>query len=73
VATTGDIVIKRVSNRSGSFDKRPASVHLPPGEYHVRAQYAGGRFVVIPVTIENGKTTTIDLTAGPLPPGAKPE
>jgi hypothetical protein len=72
VATPNDIVIERVSNRTGSFDKRPASVHLPPGAYHVRAQYSGGSFVTVPVGIETGKTTIVSLDGSPLSSGEKP-
>jgi hypothetical protein len=72
VATPGDTVIERVANRTGSFDKRPASVNLTPGEYHVRAQYNRGGFVVIPVSIETGKITTVSLDGSPIPPGETP-
>jgi len=67
VATPNDTVIERVSNRTGSFDKRPASVNLPPGEYHVRAQYSRGGFVTVPVVIETGKITTLTLDGSPVP------
>jgi hypothetical protein len=72
VATPSDTVIERVSNRTGSFDRRPASVNLPPGEYHVRAQYNRGGFVTIPVVIETGKVTTLSLDGSPIPPGDSP-
>jgi hypothetical protein len=72
VATASDAVIERVSNRTGSFDKRPASVNLPPGEYHVRAQYNRGGFVTIPVVIETGKITTLSLDGSPPKPGDSP-
>jgi hypothetical protein len=72
VATSSDTVIERVSNRAGSFDQRPASVNLPPGEYQVRAQYNRGGFVTIPVVIETGKITTLSLDGSPIPPGDSP-
>jgi hypothetical protein len=72
VATPNDIVIERVSNRTGSFDKRPAEVKLPPGEYHIRAQYSAGGFVTVPLAIATGKTTTVSLDGSPLPPGETP-
>lgn len=72
VATASDTVIERVSNRTGSFDKRPAAVNLPPGEYHVRAQYNRGGFVTVPVVIETGKITTLRLDGSPAPPGDSP-
>ena len=69
VATPSDTVIERVSNRTGSFDKHPASVKLPSGEYHVRAQYNRGGFVTVSVVIETGKVTTLNLDGSPIPPG----
>jgi hypothetical protein len=70
VATPSDTIIERVSNRTGSFDKRPASINLPPGEYHVRAQYNRGGFVTVPVVIETGKVITLTLDGSPIPPNA---
>jgi hypothetical protein len=61
IATADDHVIERVSNATGTFASRPARVTLPAGEYHVRAQFKGGRFVTVPVVIEPGKTTVVDL------------
>ena len=69
IATTGDRVIEHVTNRTGSFDERPAKVSLASGEYHIRAQYSGGGFVIVPVLIAVGKTTTIDLDGRPMPVG----
>ena len=68
VATSSDTVMERVSNRTGSFDKRPASVNLPAGEYHVHAQFSRGGFVTVPVVIQAGKTTTVALDGSPVPP-----
>lgn len=67
IATPNDKVIERVDNATGTFNSKPASVALPPGEYHVRAQYDGGGFVVVPVVIEPGKTTIVDLDGEALP------
>ena len=72
VATPNDTVIERVSNRTGSFDKRPASVNLLPGEYHVRAQYNHGGFITVPVVIETGKITTLTLDGSPIPTNETP-
>lgn len=72
IATVSDSVIERVSNRTGSFDKRPASVNLPPGEYHVHAQYGRGEFVTVPVVVETGKVTTLALDGSPVPPSETP-
>jgi hypothetical protein len=72
VATVGDQVIERVANNTGSFGAVPASVQLPCGQYHVRAQYGAGRFVIVPVAIQAGKTTILDLDGEPLPAGGGP-
>jgi hypothetical protein len=61
IATPDDRVIRHVANATGSFASRPARVSLPPGEYHVRAQYEGGRFVTVRIVIEPGQTTVLDL------------
>jgi hypothetical protein len=61
IATPDDKVIQRVANATGTFASRPARVSLPSGEYHVRAQYEGGRFVTVRIVIESGKTTVLDL------------
>jgi hypothetical protein len=71
IATTADMVIKRVPNLAGSFYADPAKVTLPAGAYHVRAQYDHGGFVVIPVCIEPGKTTIVDLSHERLPAGTE--
>jgi len=73
VATLGDHVIERVSNGTGSFFSDPAKVSLPAGEYHVRAQYDRGGFVTIPVVIEAGKITTLDLDSAAMPRGTSPQ
>ena len=61
IATPDDKVIERVANNTGSFFSKPATVALPSGQYHVRAQGADGRFVIVPVVIESGKTTVVNL------------
>jgi hypothetical protein len=61
VATPDDKLIEHVNNATGTFNSRPAKVSLRAGEYHVRAQNKGGRFVTVEVAIEPGKTTVIDL------------
>jgi hypothetical protein len=69
IASADDKVIEHVSNATGTFASVPARVSLPSGEYHVRAQYDGGRFVTVPITIESGKTTVINLDGEALPLG----
>jgi hypothetical protein len=63
VATVDDTLIEHVTNQAGPFEAYPVTVRLPVGDYHVRAQYDGGRFIVVPVVIEAGKTTVVDLTS----------
>jgi hypothetical protein len=67
IATVHDHVIEHVTNATGTFNSRPARVSLPAGEYHVRAQYNGGRFVTFPVIIEPDKTTVVDLDGAAIP------
>jgi hypothetical protein len=69
VATVNDTLVEHVTNRAGSFESYPAKVRLPAGAYHVRAQYDGGRFVVVPVVIKADKTTVVDLDETTPPPG----
>lgn len=69
IATLDDQLIERVSNATGSFSSYPAKVSLPAGEYHVRAQYDRGGFVIVPVVITADKTTVVDLDGEALPQG----
>jgi len=61
IETTDDRVLEHVRNLSGSFNAFPARVTLTPGQYHVKAQYDGGKFVVFPVDIAPGRITTVNL------------
>lgn len=61
IATADDKVIRHVANLSGAFVASPAKITLPAGEYHVRAQYDRGGFVVVPVRIESDVTAIVDL------------
>jgi hypothetical protein len=74
IATVDDHVIEHVTNATGTFNSRPARVSLPAGEYHVRAQYGRGGFVIVPVVIEPGKITVVDLDGAAIPrhPSAQP-
>jgi hypothetical protein len=56
-------LLRRVDNRSGSFYQSPAAVPLPSGEYKVKAPATNHGLVTVPVIIEEGKTTTLDLDA----------
>ena len=70
IATVADQPLQHITNQTGSFDKRPATVSLASGEYHVRAQYQRGGFITVPVTIEPGKTTILDLDGTPASRGS---
>ena len=70
VSTVGDKLIRRVSNNRDSFGASPSIVELPCGNYHVRAQYGDGRFIVVPVPVQADRTTVVDLDGEPLPAGA---
>lgn len=50
-----------VRNHVGAWDETPYTVTLPPGRYTVKAeaQYEGD--VQVPVVIEGGRTTVVDL------------
>jgi hypothetical protein len=73
IATTDDRRIERVANNTGSFGSYPATIELPCGKYHVRAQYTRGGFAVVPVSILADRTTVLDLSGEPLPAfGAEP-
>jgi hypothetical protein len=69
ISTVDDHVIEHVTNATGSFNSRPARVSLPAGNYHVRAQYNGGRFVTFTVVIEPDKATVVDLDGEALSQG----
>ena len=56
-----------VRNRSGLFGSDPAHVRLLPGRYEVKALRSGGGYVVVPVVIEAGKKTVLDLDGTAMP------
>ncbi len=60
-----DRLLQHVRNTTGSFNAHPARITLPSGEYYVRAQYGRGGFAVFCVSIDPGKTTTVDLENDP--------
>ena len=70
VATPSDKPLQHIINQTGSFDRRPATISLASGEYHVRAQYQRGGFITVPVIIEAGKTTILDLDGAPASRGS---
>jgi len=56
-----------VANQAGLFAQDPAPLKLVPGEYRVKALVEGGGYVVVPVIIEAGKRTVVDLVGTVMP------
>lgn len=54
-------VLKEVRNAWGPKDPEPAVVPLAPGTYKIKAKARGFGLVTIPVVIEPGKLTTVNL------------
>jgi hypothetical protein len=50
-----------VRNHVGAWDESPFTVNLPPGHYTVNAQSKFDGDVAVPVIIEMGRTTVVDL------------
>ena len=66
-------LLREIDNSTGSFNGYPAKVALMPGEYHVQALAAGGGWVIVPVIIEAGETTVVNLDGSGFLQGAVPE
>jgi hypothetical protein len=60
-------ILRRVDNRAGSFYQDPMPVGLPAGTYKVEARATNQGLVIVPVVIEGGRTTILDLDASILP------
>jgi hypothetical protein len=54
-------LIQRVVNRADALHEEPAVVKLAPGHYSVAARAYGAQRVVIPIVIEEDKTTCVRL------------
>lgn len=63
-------VYRHVRNADGVNDPTPALVDLPPGTYTIRAQAMDGGLVRVPVVIEPGQVTTVQLQGTWNPPDA---
>ncbi len=63
----GGQVFREVDNRAGSFYQEPVTVSLPAGNYKVRARATNSGTVIVPVVIEDGQTTVVDLEGATLP------
>jgi hypothetical protein len=62
-----DKVVQRIDNRAGMFGQDPAVVPLRPGPYRVKALEQAGGWVLVPVVIEEGRTTVVDLDGTAVP------
>jgi hypothetical protein len=60
-------ILRRVDNRSGSFYQGPVAVSLPAGTYKVAGRATNNGLVIVPVVIEGGRTTILDLDGSTLP------
>jgi hypothetical protein len=60
-------VVKQVQNAENEDDPTPALVSLPPGRYDVEAQADQYGLVTVPVVVESGKLTVVNLQRTPNP------
>jgi hypothetical protein len=58
-----------VFNHTSDLDERPDLVKLPAGHYQIEAQSACCGLVMVPVVIEDGRTTFVHLDRSWWPPG----
>jgi hypothetical protein len=54
-------VLREVHNARGLDDSDPAVVPLPPSKYEIEARARGVGMVKVPVVVEPGKLTTVNL------------
>jgi hypothetical protein len=54
-------VLQKVRNARGPDDAEPAVVPLAPGHYKIEAKARDYGMVVVPVVVESGKLTTVNL------------
>ena len=70
-------VFRKVSDGQDGLDFKPVRVTLPAGDYTVEARAelssTDDETVLIPVVIEAGQTTTVDLEPAPLHPVITPD
>lgn len=55
------LLLESITNETGSFYGEPENVNLPPGHYTVVAQALGYDTITVPVLIDEGKATVVDL------------
>ncbi len=61
ILTTDDRLLQKVHNNSGTILQEAVPVELSPGKYHVMAHSNGYGYVVVPIVIAAGQTTTLHL------------
>ena len=64
ICTQDGKVFKHVRNAQDPNDPQPAVVPLPPGNYEVKAKARDLGVVTIPVVVEAGKLTKVNLQRG---------
>jgi hypothetical protein len=67
ICTRNGKVLERVRNARNPNDPELTVVSLPPGDYEVKAKARNFGLVTIPVVIEAGKLTTVNLQRGENP------
>jgi hypothetical protein len=53
--------LRTVDNQTGLFNGDPEAIQLTTGDYRVKAETYRGNWVTLPVVIEPGRTTVVDL------------
>jgi hypothetical protein len=67
ICTQDGKVLKHVRNARDPDDPQPAVVPLPPGSYEVKAKARDLGVVTIPIVVEAGKLTLVNLQRGQNP------
>jgi hypothetical protein len=60
-------LVRRVDNRSSTFDQQPLTVTLPVGSYKIKGRATNTGEVLVPVVVAENKTTVVDLEGNTLP------
>ena len=61
ILTADDRLLQKVHNNSGTILQEAVPVGLSPGKYHIVAHSNGYGYLVVPVIIAAGQTTTLHL------------
>jgi len=59
--------LRSIANSAGAFGADPVRLALPAGAYEVRALEQNAGYVIVPVQIERGAMTVVDLDGSALP------